>query len=95
MLSGGDDPLFVARCLVIFAAEDVGNAEPAVLPLAMASYQAVERIGLPEGCIPLAQAVTFLATAPKSNASYKALGRVSEAVSTRAMPRSRCTCATR
>jgi len=80
MLEAGEDPLFVARRLVIFASEDVGNAEPAGLPLAMAAYQAVERIGLPEGRIPLAQAVTFLATAPKSNASYAALTRAQEAV---------------
>ncbi len=75
MLEAGEDPLFVARRLVIFAAEDVGNAEPQALPLAVAACQAVERIGMPEGRIPLAQAVTFLATAPKSNASYVALGR--------------------
>ncbi len=77
MLEAGEDPLFVARRLVIFAAEDVGNAEPHALPLAVAAYEAVDRIGMPEGRIPLAQAVTFLATAPKSNASYVALGRAS------------------
>ncbi len=80
MIEGGDDPLFLARRLVIFASEDVGNAEPAALPLALAAYQAVERIGLPEGRIPLAQATTFLATAPKSNASYVALGKAQAAV---------------
>jgi len=80
MLEAGEDPLFVARRLVIFASEDVGNAEPAGLPLAMAAYQAVERVGLPEGRIPLAHAVTFLATAPKSNASYVGLGRAQAAV---------------
>jgi putative ATPase len=79
MLEAGEDPLFVARRLVIFASEDVGNAEPAALPLAVAAFQAVERIGMPEGRIPLAQAVTFLACAPKSNASYVALGRASQA----------------
>jgi putative ATPase len=77
MLEAGEDPLFVARRLVIFAAEDVGNAEPQALPLAVAAFEAVDRIGLPEGRIPLAQAVTFLATAPKSNASYVALDRAS------------------
>ena len=80
MLEAGEDPLFVARRLVIFASEDVGNAEPQALPLAVAAFEAVERIGLPEGRIPLAQAVTFLATAPKSNASYVALGRAAAEV---------------
>lgn len=80
MLHAGEDPLFVARRLLIFASEDVGNAEPAALPLAMAAFQAVERVGMPEGRIPLAQAVSFLATAPKSNASYAALGRALAAV---------------
>jgi putative ATPase len=80
LLQAGDDPLFVARRLVIFAAEDVGNAEPQALPLAVAAFEAVDRIGLPEGRIPLAQATTFLATAPKSNASYLALGRAEAAV---------------
>jgi putative ATPase len=80
MLEAGEDPLFVARRLVIFASEDVGNAEPAGLSLAMAAYQAVERIGLPEGRIPLAHATAFLATAPKSNAAYAALGHATRAV---------------
>ena len=64
---------------MIFASEDVGNAEPAGLPLATATFLAVERIGLPEGRIPLAHCTTFLACAPKSNASYAALGRAEEA----------------
>jgi len=80
MLAAGEDPLFVARRLVVFASEDVGNADPAALPLATSAFLAVERIGLPEGRIPLAQAVTYLACAPKSNASYTALGRAMEAV---------------
>ena len=80
MLGAGEDPLFVARRLVIFASEDVGNAEPAALPLATSAFLAAERIGMPEARIPLAQAVTFLACAPKSNASYKALGRAAEAL---------------
>ncbi|MFO0687214.1 MAG: replication-associated recombination protein A [Myxococcota bacterium] len=75
MVEAGEDPLYVARRLVIFASEDVGNADPAALPLALAAHQAVERIGMPEGRIPLAQAVTYLACAPKSNAAYQALGR--------------------
>ena len=80
MLDAGEDPRFVARRLVIFASEDVGNAEPQALPLAVAAYQAAERIGMPEARIPLAQAVTFLACAPKSNASYLGLERAREAV---------------
>ncbi len=80
MLEAGEDPLFLARRLVIFAAEDVGNAEPAALSLATAAHLAVERIGMPEGRIPLAQAVTFLACAPKSNAAYRGLSRALEAV---------------
>jgi putative ATPase len=75
MLDAGEDPLFVARRLVIFASEDVGNAEPTALGIAVAAFQAVERIGMPEGRIPLAQAVAFLACAPKSNAAYRALER--------------------
>jgi putative ATPase len=80
LLAGGDDPLFVARRLVIFASEDVGNADPSALTLATSTFLAVERIGMPEGRIPLAQAVTYLACAPKSNAAYAALGRATEAV---------------
>ncbi|MDJ0866058.1 MAG: replication-associated recombination protein A [Myxococcota bacterium] len=80
MLEAGEDPRFVARRLVIFASEDVGNAEPAALPLAVAAYEAVERIGLPEARINLAQAITFLACAPKSNASYLGIGRALDAV---------------
>jgi putative ATPase len=80
MLDAGDDPLFAARRMMIFASEDVSNADPAALPLAVACYQAVDRLGMPEARIPLAQAATYLACAPKSNASYLALGRASEAV---------------
>jgi len=78
MVEAGEDPLYVARRLVIFASEDVGNADPAALPLALAAHQAVERIGMPEGRIPLVQAVAYLACAPKSNAAYRALGRALE-----------------
>lgn len=80
LLEAGDDPLFVARRLVIFASEDVGNAEPTALGLATAAFLAVERIGMPEGRIVLAQAVTFLACAPKSNASYAGIERAAAAV---------------
>ena len=70
MLDGGEDPLFIARRMVILAAEDIGNADPRALQVAVATQQAVHLIGLPEGRIPLAQAATYLATAPKSNAAY-------------------------
>jgi len=65
----------VARRLVIAASEDIGNAEPRALPLAMAALQSVEKVGMPEAAIPLAQAATFLASSPKSNASYQAMKR--------------------
>ena len=72
--SAGEDPRYVARRLVIFASEDVGNADPSALGLAVSAHQAVEKIGMPEARIPLAQAATYLACAPKSNAAYLALG---------------------
>jgi len=74
MLEAGEDPLFIVRRMVIFAAEDVGNADPRALQMAIAAQQAVHFVGMPEGRIPLAQAVTYLATAPKSNAAYAAIG---------------------
>ena len=73
MLEGGEDPKFIARRLVIFASEDVGNADPQGLVLAISVFQAVEKVGLPEAQINLAQGTTYLATAPKSNASYVGL----------------------
>jgi putative ATPase len=73
MIEAGEDPLFVARRMVIFASEDIGNADPQALQTAIAVKDAVEFVGLPEGIIPLAQGVTYLAGAPKSNASYKAM----------------------
>jgi len=73
MIEAGEDPLFIARRMVIFAAEDIGNADPQALQVAVAAKDAVHFVGLPEGRIPLAQATTYLATAPKSNASYKAM----------------------
>ena len=75
MLVAGEDPLFIARRLLIFASEDIGNADPHALSLAMANYQAVDRLGMPEARIPLAQTATYLACAPRSNAAYKALDR--------------------
>ena len=80
LLDTGDDPLFAARRMLIFASEDVGNADPAALPLATSTYLAVERLGMPEARIPLAQAATYLACAAKSNAAYAALGRASRAL---------------
>jgi putative ATPase len=73
MLEAGEDPLFIARRMIIFAAEDIGNADPRALQLAVAAKDAFHFIGLPEGRIPLAQAVAYLATAPKSNSSYMAM----------------------
>ncbi len=73
MLEGGEDPRFIARRIVICAAEDVGNAAPYALVLATAAQQAVEFVGMPEARIPLAQAVTYIACAPKSNASCMAI----------------------
>ncbi|HUI46427.1 MAG TPA: replication-associated recombination protein A [Nitrospirota bacterium] len=70
MIVAGEDPLFIARRIVIAASEDVGNADPRAIMIATAAYQAVERIGMPEGALPLAQAATYIASAPKSNASY-------------------------
>ncbi|MEO7097419.1 MAG: replication-associated recombination protein A, partial [Polyangiales bacterium] len=69
MLEAGEDPLFVSRRLVIFASEDIGNADPRALLIAVAADDAFRRMGMPEGIHPLAQACTYLATAPKSNAS--------------------------
>jgi putative ATPase len=70
MIVAGEDPLFIARRIVIAASEDVGNADPRALLVATAAYQAVERIGMPEGTLSLAQAAVYVAAAPKSNAAY-------------------------
>jgi putative ATPase len=70
MLEGGEDPLFIARRLIILASEDIGNASPNALVLAEAAFSAVDKIGMPEARIILAQCVTYLASSPKSNASY-------------------------
>lgn len=82
MLAGGEDPVYIARRLVILASEDIGNAEPRGLPLAIAGLQAVEAIGLPEAAINLAQVVTFLASAPKSNRSYMAWNKAKQFIET-------------
>ena len=78
MVEAGEDALFIARRMVIFAAEDIGNADPRALQIAIAVKEAVEFVGLPEGVIPLAQGVTYLAGAPKSNASYRAMNAASD-----------------
>ena len=70
MLEGGEDPLFIARRLIILASEDIGNASPNALVLAEAAFSAIHKIGMPEARIILAQCVTYLASSPKSNASY-------------------------
>jgi putative ATPase len=80
MIEAGEDPLFIARRLVILAAEDIGLAEPMALSMAVAAQQAVHFIGMPEGRIPLAEAAVYLATAPKSNSAYTALNRAMEDV---------------
>lgn len=72
MLSGGEDPTYIARRLVRFASEDIGMADPAALPQSIAAWEAFDRLGSPEGELALAQCVIYLATAPKSNAAYKA-----------------------
>ena len=80
MIEAGEDPMFIARRLVVLAAEDIGLADPMALPLAVATQQAVHFIGMPEGRIPLAEATVYLATAPKSNSAYAALNRAMEDV---------------
>ena len=73
MIYAGEDPLFIARRILIAASEDVGNADPRAMMVATAAYQAVERIGMPEGSLSLAQAALYVASAPKSNASCLAI----------------------
>lgn len=80
MLEAGEDPRFIARRVVICASEDVGNADPQALVVAAAALQAVEFVGLPECQLALAQAVTYIASAPKSNASTLAIGKAREDV---------------
>jgi putative ATPase len=80
MLESGEDPRFIARRVVIFASEDVGNADPQALVVATAALQAVQFVGLPECQLNLAQAVTYLALAPKSNASTLAIGKARDDV---------------
>ncbi|WP_428536182.1 replication-associated recombination protein A [Rhodopila sp.] len=75
MLNGGEDPRYIARRLVRFAAEDIGMADPAALPQALAGWETYERLGSPEGELAIAQVVVYLGTAPKSNAVYAAFGQ--------------------
>lgn len=80
MIESGEDPLFPARRMIIFAAEDVGLADPHALPLALAAANAFERLGLPEGTLPLAEAALYLATAPKSNSVIAARDAAADAI---------------
>jgi putative ATPase len=80
MLEAGEDPLFIARRLVVLAAEDIGLADPGGMSLAVAVQQAVHLLGMPEGAIPLAEATVYLATAPKSRSVYQALAKAREDV---------------
>ncbi|MEN6431918.1 MAG: replication-associated recombination protein A [Smithella sp.] len=82
MLAAGEDPLYIARRMVRFASEDVGNADPQALVIAMAAQQAFHFIGLPEGELALAQAAVYLAVAPKSNSLYVGYGKVKEIIKT-------------
>src|SRR6476661_6366676 len=83
MLEGGEDARFVARRMIVLASEDIGNADPRALLVAVAAAQAVEHVGLPEARLNLAQAVVYLARAPKSNASYKAINAATRDVQER------------
>ena len=80
MIESGEDPRYALRRMIIFASEDVGNADPQALPMAVATASAFDRLGLPEGKIPIAQCITYLATAPKSNRSYLAMHAATEAI---------------
>jgi putative ATPase len=80
MLAAGEDPLYIARRMVRFASEDIGNAEPQALTIAMSAMQAFQFLGHPEGELALAQAAVFLATAPKSNSIYSGYGKVQAVV---------------
>jgi len=82
MLEGGEDPLFIARRLIVLASEDIGNASPNGLVLAEAAFGAVEKIGMPEARIILAQCTTYLASSPKSNASYMGISKAEQEVKT-------------
>ena len=96
MVEAGEDPLYIARRLVRFASEDVGNADPQALTVAVAAKDAVHFIGMPEGNTALAQAAIYLATAPKSNAVYEAYNQRRRGRAAATSPsRCRSTCAMR
>jgi len=78
MIYAGEDPKFIARRIIICASEDVGNADPQALTLAVSAFEAVNIVGMPEGRIPLAQAAVYVACAPKSNASYMGIDKALE-----------------
>jgi putative ATPase len=80
MLKGGEEPKFICRRMIVLASEDIGNADPYALTMATACFTAIDYIGMPEGQLVMAQTATYLASAPKSNASYTALGRAKEDV---------------
>jgi putative ATPase len=80
MLEGGEDPLFLARRMVVLASEDIGNASPNTLVLAEAAFGAVDKIGMPEARIILAQCAAYLASCPKSNAAYMGIKKAEELV---------------
>ena len=80
MLEGGEDPRFIARRMIVLASEDIGNADPRALEVAVAAAQAVEHVGLPEARLNLSQAAIYLARAPKSNASYVAIKEATQDV---------------
>jgi putative ATPase len=86
MIAGGEDPRFIARRLMILAAEDIGLADPNALVVASAGADVVERIGMPEGRIPLAEVTIYLATAPKSNRAYLAINKALEDLNKGAVP---------
>jgi putative ATPase len=80
MIESGEDPRFIIRRMIIFASEDISNSDPRALQVAVATHDAYERVGLPEGRIAIAQCITYLATAPKSNRSYMAMHSVLDAI---------------
>ncbi len=82
MIESGEDPLFIARRIIICASEDVGNADPRALVVAVSAMHALEKIGMPEGRIPLSQAAIYVASAPKSNSSYTAVEKALEEIRT-------------
>ena len=80
MLQGGEDPKFIARRMIVLSSEDIGNADPNALTLAVSAFTAVDFIGMPEAALVLSQTAIYLASCPKSNASYKAIGKAKEDV---------------